>query len=451
MSESQPTITIIGAGPGGLAAAMLLANSGARVRIFERLPRVGGRCSAIEADGFRFDVGPTFFLYPRVLKEIFSSAGYDLFDEVPMRRLDPQYRIAFGAGGKIDATPDMQRMEQEIAAICPQDAASFQRFMDDNRHKLARFRPILESPFNSALDLFRPSTLQAAPLLRPWLSVGSELWRYFSDPRLIIAFSFQSKYLGMSPFRCPSLFSILAFLEYEHGVFHPIGGCSAVSERMADIAREMGVEIHLDEPVERILFSGKKAVGVQTSLDEYGTDALVINADFARSMHRLVPDHLRRRWTNKRLEKKKFSCSTFMMYLGIEGRYDDLPHHTIHIAEDYDQNLADIERRHVLSDDPSFYVQNACVTDPTLAPDGMSTLYVLVPVTQMHKNVDWSIERETIPPARHPATGKNRHATVCKSGFVTNRSARRPIGMQVIKSIWARHLTWRTTSVRCCT
>jgi phytoene desaturase len=288
----------------------------------------------------------------------------------------------------------MQRMEQEIAAICPQDAASFQRFMDDNRHKLARFRPILESPFNSALDLFRPSTLQAAPLLRPWLSVGSELSRYFSDPRLTIAFSFQSKYLGMSPFRCPSLFSILAYLEYEHGVFHPIGGCSAVSERMADIAREMGVEIHLDEPVERILFSGEKAVGVQTSLDEYGTDALVINADFARSMHRLVPDHLRRRWTNKRLEKKKFSCSTFMMYLGIEGRYDDLPHHTIHIAADYDQNLADIERRHVLSEDPSFYVQNACVTDPTLAPDGMSTLYVLVPVTQMHKSVDWSIERK---------------------------------------------------------
>ncbi len=394
MNKQQRQITIVGAGPGGLATAMLLAQSGARVRILERLDRVGGRCSAIEADGFRFDLGPTFFLYPRVLRDIFSAVGRDLMSEVPMKRLDPQYRVAFGAGGKIDATPDIARMEQEIAAVCPQDAASFRRFMDDNRRKLARFRPILESPFNGPADLLRPSTLQAAPLLKPWLSVGSELQRYFSDPRLVIAFSFQAKYLGMSPFRCPSLFSILAFLEYEHGVFHPTGGCSAVSERMADIARDMGVEIHLSEPVERIQFAGRKAVGVRTSADEYATDALVINADFARAMQRLVPDRLRPRWSEKRLRTKKFSCSTFMMYLGIEGLYDKLPHHTIYIAKDYDQNLADIERHHVLSTDPSVYVQNACTTDPTMAPEGMSTLYVLVPVTQMHDNVDWSTERD---------------------------------------------------------
>ena len=391
MKHQRPVVTIIGAGPGGLAASMLLAKAGARVRILERLPRVGGRCSAIESDGFRFDVGPTFFLYPRVLQEIFAAVDRDLFEEVPMVRLDPQYRIAFGAGGKIDATPDVERMEQEIAAICPKDAASFRRFMTDNRTKLERFRPILESPFNTVFDLFRPSTLKAVPQLRPWHSVGSELQTYFSDPRLGIAFSFQSKYLGMSPFRCPSLFSILAFLEYEHGIFHPLGGCAAVSERMADIARDMGVEIHLDEPVQRVLFSGKNAVGVHTSRDEYGTDALVINADFARTMHRLIPNDLRPRWNDKKIAGKKFSCSTFMMYLGVEGTYD-LPHHLIHIAKDYDQNLADIEQHHVLSQDPSFYVQNACTTDPSLAPDGMSTLYVLVPVTHVHPNVDWSVE-----------------------------------------------------------
>jgi phytoene desaturase len=394
MSVQQPTITIIGAGPGGLAAAMLLAQSGAKVRILERLPRVGGRCSAIEASGFRFDVGPTFFLYPRVLSEIFAAVGRDLFAEVPMVRLDPQYRIAFGAGGKLDATSNATRMESEIAAICPGDAAAFRRFMDENRTKLECFRPILESPFHSPLDLFRPATLRAFPWLRPWRSVGSELQGFFSDPRLVIAFSFQAKYLGMSPFRCPSLFSILAFLEYEHGIFHPFGGCSAVSERMADVARELGVEIHLGEEVEQIQFSGRQAIGVRTAAGEYQHDALVINADFARAMHRLVPDHLRRRWTNRRLRQKKFSCSTFMMYLGIEGRYDNLPHHTIHIAEDYDRNLAEIEHRHVLSDDPSFYVQNAGVTDASLAPKGMSTLYVLVPVTHMHPHVDWTVERD---------------------------------------------------------
>ncbi|MDG2381345.1 MAG: phytoene desaturase family protein [Pirellulaceae bacterium] len=391
---SKPMVTIIGAGPGGLAAAMQLAHAGARVKILERMPRVGGRCSAIESDGFRFDVGPTFFLYPRVLAEIFSSVGRDLWSEVPMTRLDPQYRVAFGAGGKIDATPDIARMEKEIAGICPQDATSFVRFMTDNREKLARFRPILESPFNSAVDLMRPSMLKALPMLKPWRSVGGELQKYFSDPRLVVAFSFQSKYLGMSPFQCPSLFSILAFLEYEYGIYHPTGGCCRVSERMAEIAQEMGVEIHLNEPVEEILFSGRKAVGIRTDQAEYATDALVVNADFSRAMHRLVPDHLRPRWTDQKLTGKKFSCSTFMMYLGVEGRFDNLPHHTIHIAEDYEGNLQDIEQRHVLSEDPSFYVQNACVTDSSLAPQGMSTLYVLAPVTHMHANVDWNQERE---------------------------------------------------------
>ncbi|MEM8681140.1 MAG: phytoene desaturase family protein [Planctomycetota bacterium] len=388
-----PTIVNVGAGPGGLAAAMLLANAGARVQVFERRQRVGGRCASLNEDGFRFDLGPTFFLYPRVLREIFAMVGRDLDDEVPLVKLDPQYRVDFGAGDHLDATPDLTRMEAEIARISPRDAGALVQFMEANRSKLAKFRPILESPFESVLDLFRPSTLQALPWLRPWSSVGGELSRCFTDPRLVIAFSFQAKYLGMSPFRCPSLFSILSFLEYEHGVFHPIGGCSAVSERMADIAREMGVEVFLDEPVEQLQFEGRQVTGLTTNRGHYDCDAMVINADFARAMQKLVPDRLRKRWTNRRIEKKKFSCSTFMMYLGVEGSYAEHPHHTIHIAADYDQNLADIEHHHQLSEDPSIYVQNASVTDASLAPAGHSSLYVLVPVTHQHSNVDWAVER----------------------------------------------------------
>ncbi len=120
----------------------------------------------------------------------------------------------------------------------------------------------------------------------------------------------------------------------------------------------------------------------------------MINADFARAMKRLVPDRLRRRWTDRRIAGKQFSCSTFMLYLGLEGRCDNLEHHTIYLPRDYEANLADIEDRHVLSADPAFYVQNACVTDPGLAPPGMSTLYVLVPVTHAHPNVDWRVEKD---------------------------------------------------------
>ena len=386
-------VTVIGAGPGGLAAAMLLAHQGRRVRVLERMPRVGGRCSAIEEKGFRFDVGPTFFLYPRVLKEIFESVGYDLFDEIPMTRLDPQYRINFGIGGHLDATGDIDAMEAEIARFSPLDAGAFARYMKANRKKLEKFRPILESPFLSRADLLRPSTLKAVPWLRPWHSVGSELESIFRDPRLAIAFSFQAKYLGMSPFQCPSLFTILAFLEYEYGVWHPTGGCSAVSERMADIAQEMGVEICLNEPVENLVLSGRRVVGLETSERTYDCDAVVINSDFARTMTKLVPDHLRTRWNDRKIANTKFSCSTFMMYLGIDGKYDT-QHHTIHIADDYQANLDEIENRHVLSDDPSFYVQNPCVTDSTMAPDGMSSLYVLVPVSSQHPNIDWSTERD---------------------------------------------------------
>ncbi|GDX10412.1 phytoene desaturase [Verrucomicrobiota bacterium] len=386
-------VIIIGAGPGGLASAILLAASGVKVKVIERLPTVGGRTSSIESDGFKFDLGPTFFLYPRVLEEIFAAAGTSLRAEVEMVRLDPQYRIIFGSGGQIDATPDIARMEQQIAAIAPDDAPGFRRFLDENRTKLARMEPCLETPFDGWQDLLNMRLLKMLPMLRPHQSLDTYLGRFFRDPRIRLAFSFQSKYLGMSPFRCPSLFSILSFLEYEYGVFHPIGGCAAVTVAMARVAERLGVEIRTDSPVEEVLFEGRRATGVRTSSGVEKADSIVMNADFARAMKRLVPDRLRRRWTDRKIAGKKFSCSTFMMYLGVDGEFD-LPHHSIHISDDYARNLDEIENKHVLSEDPSFYVQNACVTDPTLAPRGKSALYVLAPVTHQHKNVDWSRERE---------------------------------------------------------
>lgn len=371
---------------------MQLAHAGCDVTVLERRDRPGGRTSAIEAEGYRFDCGPTFFLYPRVLKEIFASVGYDLMKEVPMKRLDPQYRLTFGGGGQLDCTPDMNEMDRQIRELCPADEGSLRRYMDDNRVKLEKFRPILESPFSSMMDLMRPSLIGAAPHVHPFRSLGQELGRYFSDPRLVIAFAFQSKYLGMSPFNCPSLFSILSFLEYEHGVWHPIGGCSRVSERMAEIAEELGVTFRYDEPVTSVEMKGRAVVGLTTDRATYDADAFVVNADFADWMTRVVPNEKRRRWTDDSISKKRFSCSTFMLYLGIEGVYDQLPHHSIHISEDYDRNLREIENDHTLSQDPSFYVQNACVTDPSLAPEGHSTLYVLVPVTHLTGDIDWQAE-----------------------------------------------------------
>lgn len=388
-------VVIIGAGPGGLASAMLLARAGAKVKLIERQPHVGGRTSTLAGGGFRFDLGPTFFLYPRVLEEIFAAVGRDLHEEVELVKLDPQYHLVFGSGGDLLATPDVARMERAIATLSPGDAGRFRRFLADNRLKMEQFRTVLESPFLRWRDLLSPGLMKMLPLLRPWLSLDAELGRYFHDDRIRLAMTFQSKYLGMSPFNCPSLFSILSFLEYEYGVFHPVGGCGEVSRAMARVAEDLGVEVSVDDDVEEILFEGRKAVGVRSTSGTHRADAVVINADFARAMQRLVPDRLRRRWTDAKIARKQFSCSTFMMYLGIEGRYDGLQHHTIYLSRDYLKNLDEIENAHTLAcADPSFYVQNACVTDPSLAPEGMSTLYVLVPVTHQHANVDWAVEKD---------------------------------------------------------
>lgn len=388
-SPMKKRVVIVGAGPGGLAAAMLLSAAGCRVTVLERAEVVGGRTSTFEMEGFRFDLGATFFHYPRVLESIFAAVGRDLYQDAPMVRLDPQYRLVFGGGGELNATPNVERMEREIASLCPTDALRLRSFLDDNRAKLEAFRPVLESPFLRWRDMLSPTLAKLLPTLRPWLSLDGELRRYFQDPRVRLAMTFQSKYLGMSPFNCPSLFSILSFLEYEFGVHHPIGGCGAVSLAMARAAEDLGATISLGDEVEEILFRGREAVGVRSRSGVHEADALIINADFARAMTRLVPDRLRRRWTDRKIARKRFSCSTFMLYLGLEGRCDDLAHHTIYLAEDYGNNLADIESRHVLSTDPSFYVQNPCGADPTMAPKGKSGLYVLVPVTHQHPNVDW--------------------------------------------------------------
>ncbi len=189
-------VVVVGAGPGGLAAAMQLAHAGCDVTVLERRHQVGGRTSAIEIDQYRFDCGPTFFLYPRVLSEIFRSVGRELMQDVPMKRLDPQYRLTFGQGGQLDCTPDMEEMDRQIAKFAPRDVGALRRYMDDNRVKLAKFRPILESPFNSPLDLMRPSLIAAAKHLHPFRSLGKELQRYFSDPRLVDRLWVSSEVLG---------------------------------------------------------------------------------------------------------------------------------------------------------------------------------------------------------------------------------------------------------------
>ena len=284
-------------------------------------------------------------------------------------------------------------MAAEIARLNPKDAAALPRFMADNRAKLEAFGPILKSAFSGLSDLMKLEMLPALKWLRPTQSVDADLARYFEDERVRLTFSFQTKYLGMSPFRCPSLFTILSFLEYEYGVWHPIGGCGAVSEAMSEAAQTLGAQVRLHADVEGIAFEGRRAVGVKVGGEMEPADAVVVGADFAGTVPRLVPDGLRKRWTDAKIDKAKFSCSTVMLYLGLEGDYPHLDHHTIFLAEDYKTNIAQIEAGAGPPDQPSIYVQNPARTDDTFrTPEGVS-LYVLAPVGNLKGGVDWEAER----------------------------------------------------------
>ncbi|MHC4832910.1 MAG: phytoene desaturase family protein [Planctomycetota bacterium] len=398
-SGRHPRVAVVGAGPGGLATAMLLAAKGVDVEIFERQEVVGGRTRRLEDGPYRFDCGPTFFMMPYVLEEIFAATGASLADRVELERLDPMYRLVLGRpdGGDhvLDATADIPEMARRISAISPSDGPAFERFVVDNRRKLELMTPILRRAIRSPLDLISLDAVKAAPVIRPGESLWKHLGRYFEHPQIRLAMSFQSKYLGMSPFECPSLFSILPFIEYEYGIWHPVGGCNALVRAMAARVEELGGVVRCGTPVERILFEGSRTTGLVAGGETHHFDHVVMNADAAWALKNLVPEERRRGWSDEKLDSRRYSCSTFMLYLGIEGEID-LPHHTIRTSPDYERNLQDIAVDGRLSETPSFYVCNPSRLDPTLAPAGHSSLYVLVPTPNTTAEIDWNVERDRL-------------------------------------------------------
>ena len=387
--DEHSDVIVVGAGPGGLACSMLLAKAGVKVTILEKSDDVGGRTRVFEKDGYKYDNGPTFFHYPEIAEEIFEALGMDAHEELGLIPLHPNYRLVFGAGGSLNATTDLEDMVSQIGELCGErNANGFRRYIEDNRKKLRLSKNCLNTPWSGPADLLSRRALRVSRVLKPWRSVSSDLSKLFPDERMQLAMSFQTKYLGMSPFQAPSLFTILAYLEYEHGVFHSEGGLGTITQKMGKIARDLGVEIRLNEPVREFVFDGKRVVGARTDEKTYSADRFVMNVDFATGMKGLIPDELRKRWSNKKLDEKSYSCSTYMLYLGIDKLYDT-PHHQIYAAKDYQKNLKEVTEHKVTWDDPSIYVQNACVTDPTMAPDGHSTIYVLVPVSNSHEGINW--------------------------------------------------------------
>ena len=382
-------VIVVGAGPGGLTAAMLLASRGYAVDIYEKQNDVGGRNAALKVGDYTFDTGPTFLMMLHILEEMFELTGRDMREYLDVKQIDPLYRLCFRDGTEIFPTSDSAKMREQIARLFPGNEEGYDRFMKYEKEKYERLVPCLQVPYASPFDLLTKRMARAVPYLDAHTDLYSHLGTYFDDDRLKTAHTFQAKYLGMSPWQCPATFSMIAYIEHVGGIHHPIGGLNRISHAMAKVVQEERGTIHLETPVEQVLVEGGRAVGVRlASGEEVRADHVVLNADFGHAINHLLPRHQLRKWTPEVLEKKSFSCSTFMLYLGVDKLYD-IPHHNIFFAADYKQNVDEITKTMDLSEDPSFYVQNACVTDPTLAPEGHSTIYVLVPIANNRSGIDW--------------------------------------------------------------
>ncbi len=394
MVSKKKKVIIIGAGPGGISAAMVLAARGYEVVVYEKDTYVGGRCSAIKAGGFTFDLGPTFIMLPQVFEEVFTLAGRKLSDYVDLIKLDPLYTLHYRDGRVFTVTDDKQALKAEIARLFPGDENGYERYMREQGKKFDHMYPCLKVHYTKWYHYFRPKLLKAFPYMDNFSSIYDVLSRYFSHEDMRIAMTFQAKYLGMSPWTCPGAFTILSYVEHAFGVYHARGGVHMLSEGMARAARDNGARFELGRPIERIIIENGRAIGVRL-MDgtEDRADAVVMNADFAYGMKQFIDETDRSEMSDKKIDSYEYSCSTFMIYLGIKGKINTLSHHNIYFSNDYKKNIEQIFSGQ-LPDDPSFYVQNACVTDPSLAPQGQSTLYVLVPVPNAVAPIDWQAKKD---------------------------------------------------------
>lgn len=387
---SKKKVIVIGAGPGGLAATLLLAGKGYDVNVFEKKDYVGGRNSPINLADFSFDMGPTFFLMKDVLENIFSFTGRSLMDYAEIKELDPMYRLLFSGNRPLILSRDKEKMRQSLESFYPGSYKGYLRYLEKEKKKYEKLIPCLQMPYGKVTDFFKKQLITSIPYLDAHTSIYNVLSRYFENDDTRIAFTFQAKYIGMSPWEAPGTFSIISYIEHGGGIFHVMGGLNKLSRAMANAALEENAKIHTGTPVKKLIVKNRVALGVELedgSIEK--ADYVIINADFAHAMTHIVESQALRKWPAARLEGKRYSCSTFMLYLGINKIYEQIPHHNIIFSDDYRKYVEEMTTQMTVSDDISFYVQNASVTDPHLAPEGKSTIYVLVPVPNNKSGIDW--------------------------------------------------------------
>jgi phytoene desaturase len=384
-------VVIVGAGLGGLAAALHLAAAGREVTVLEREDVPGGRCGLIADGGYRFDTGPTVLTMPELLAAPLQAVGEELDDWLTLHRLDPAYRARFADGSTIDVRADVDAMADEIRAVCgPADAAGWLRYVAWLR-ELYR----VEMPHFIARNLDSPLQLVNTPLARivalgGFRRLASKVAQYVSDDRLRRLFSFQAMYAGLAPADALAIYAVITYMDCVAGVYFPAGGMHAVPRALAGAAEKHGVQFRYRTTAAAIDVRHGRAHGVLTADGErIAADVVVVNADLPAAYAQLLPTQR----TPRRIRRLRYSPSAVVLHAGSTARYPHLAHHTIEFGTAWDATFDEIIGRGTVMSDPSFLLTAPTVTDASLAPPGRHTYYALFPAPNTTGRVDWTADR----------------------------------------------------------
>jgi phytoene desaturase len=393
-ADTRPHAVVIGSGFGGLAAAVRLGARGYRVTVVEKLDAPGGRAYVHRQDGFTFDAGPTIITAPFLFEELWHLCGRRLSDDVTLRPVSPFYRIRFDDGAQFDCSGDAAAMREQIARFAPGEVEGYERFLKASEAIFkVGFEELGDVPFDSWTDMAR--ILPAMLRLKSYRTVYDFVAAYVRDERLRVVLSFHPLLIGGNPFTTTSIYCLIAFLERRWGVHFAMGGTGRLVDGLVSLIEGQQGTVHCNAEVAEILTRRGAAVGVRLASGEViDADIVVSNADSAWTYRKLLPGIRRKRWTDRRIDRSRYSMSLFVWYFGTRRRYDDVAHHTILLGPRYRALLEDIFERKVLAEDFSLYLHRPTATDPSLAPAGCDAFYVLSPVPHLQSGVDWSSQAE---------------------------------------------------------
>jgi phytoene desaturase len=391
-------IIVIGSGIGGLSAAIRLAALGHEVEIFEKRDKPGGRAYVFEKDGYKFDAGPTVITAPFMLDDLWSMGGKRREDYFQLVKCDPYYRIFDHTGRYFDYNGDEESVLRQIAAINPGDAANYPKYLEKSKAIFQKgFVELADHPFLRFSDMLKvtPDLLK----VKAYLSVYQYVSQFFQDEFLRRCFSFHPLLIGGNPFAASSIYALVDYLEQEWGIHYVMGGTGAMIAAMAKYFQELGGKLHLNSEVTQITVKDRQVTGVLTrNSRQHPADIVVSNADSAFTYHQLLPS-LRKKYTDRRLASMDYSVSLVVIYFGTDCRYEDerLAHHNIILGERYKTLLHELFRKKDLPPDFSLYLHYPSKTDPSVAPAGGSSFYVLSPVPHLGSKTDW---QQTAKPYR---------------------------------------------------